>query len=88
MPMGPAASVLRPLVDQHGEATVRAHLQRFLRAHKGAEARFLSLQKFGQTFGAWAISGDVVAGELRRPQTAAEVSLANVRKVLAEVSQP
>lgn len=87
MPIGRAAAVLRPLVDSYGEALVRANLQRFLRAYQGSEARFLSLEKFGETFGAWSERATAIPGKERGSRSAAEASMDNMRRLLAEVEE-
>lgn len=50
MPFGQAASELKSLVEQHGSETVLQYLERYL---DGTEARYVSLSRFSQTFGAW-----------------------------------
>jgi len=48
--IGVATKVLSGLHKQHGEAKVVAHLKNYLGA---TDARFVSLPKFGSTFGQW-----------------------------------
>jgi hypothetical protein len=49
-PGGALAKTLKPLHDEHGETVVRAAWRRFLTENN---AQYISIPKFGMTFGSW-----------------------------------
>lgn len=60
---GRVGRALKPLVAQHGEADVLQHLTRYLSQIQPHELRFVSVEHFARTYGAWADPTAVRPGE-------------------------
>jgi hypothetical protein len=56
-PFARAGKALKGLVAEHGVERVALHLRTYLAAHQGPDSRYVSVERFAQTFLQWAQAG-------------------------------